>query len=58
MREASKSHVKKENRRLCCKAKDYENLFLSTQTIILGEIVAHETSPDYGVLFFVIYLFI
>ena len=57
-RGASESHVKKGNRRLCCRAKDYENLFLSTQTIPLGEIVAHEASPDYGVWFLVIYLFI
>ena len=57
-RGASESHVKKRNRRLCCRAKNYENLFLSTQTILLGEIVTHETSPDYGVWFFVIYLFI
>ena len=39
-------------------AKDYENLFLSTQTILLGVIVAHEASLDYGVWFLVIYLFI
>ena len=43
---------------MCCRAKDYENLFLSTQMIILGEIMAHEVAPDYGVWFLVIYLFI
>ena len=57
-RGASKSHIKKGNRRLCCQAKDYNNLFLSTQSILLDVIVAHEASPDYGVWFLVIYLFI
>ena len=57
-RGASESHVKKENRRLCCRAKNYENLFLSIQTILLGEIVTHEALPDYSVWFLVIYLFI
>ena len=54
----SENHVKKGNRRLCCRAEDYENLFLSTQTILLGEIVVHKASTDYGVWFLVIYLFI
>ena len=54
----SENHVKKGNRRLCCRAEDYENLFLSTQTIFLGEIVAHEALSNYGVWFLVIYLFI
>ena len=40
-RGASESHVKKGDRRLCCRAKDYEILFLLTQTILLGEIVAY-----------------
>ena len=49
MRGASESHVKKRNRRLYCQVKNYENLFLSSQTILLGEIVAHEASLDYDV---------
>ncbi|KAK7830401.1 hypothetical protein CFP56_028229, partial [Quercus suber] len=46
-RGVSESHVKKVNRRLCCRAKDYENIFLSTQMILLVDIVTHEASSDY-----------
>ena len=46
--ERAKATSKKGNRRLCCRVKEYENLFLLTQIILLCEIVAHEASSDYG----------